>query len=39
MIEEWVAVQSTYLYLEPVFNSQDMKRQMPGEATEFQRID
>lgn len=26
MIEEWVAVQTSYLYLEPVFNSQDMKR-------------
>ena len=26
MIEEWVAVQTAYLYLEPVFNSQDTKR-------------
>lgn len=39
IIEQWVQLQTGYLYLEPVFNSQDMRRQMPHEAAEFHAVD
>lgn len=38
-LEVWVQVQGTWSYLEPVFSSEDIKKQMPAESTMFQEVD
>ncbi|XP_063228083.1 LOW QUALITY PROTEIN: dynein axonemal heavy chain 7-like [Bacillus rossius redtenbacheri] len=38
-IEEWAKVQAQWLYLLPVFSSEDIVAQMPSEATLFQEVD
>ena len=35
VIEVWIKVQSDYLYLEPIFNSEDIVHKLPGEAAEL----
>ena len=39
IIEIWISVQSNYLYLEPIFNSEDIVKKLPGEASEFLKVD
>ncbi|CAK0906755.1 unnamed protein product [Prorocentrum cordatum] len=39
LLEQWLACQRTWLYLEPIFSADDIIRQMPNEAKKFQSVD
>jgi dynein heavy chain len=39
VLEVWVAVQRNWLYLQPIFESPDINRQLPAEGKKFSTVD
>ena len=39
LLENWLSVQQVWMYLEPIFSSADICRQMPIEAARFESVD
>eukprot|EP01105_Mastigella_eilhardi_P018534 TRINITY_DN42_c0_g2_i2.p1 TRINITY_DN42_c0_g2~~TRINITY_DN42_c0_g2_i2.p1 ORF type:complete len:4316 (+),score=1161.39 TRINITY_DN42_c0_g2_i2:1869-12950(+) len=38
-VDEWLACQRQWLYLEPIFSSEDINRQLPAEAKRYATVD
>ena len=38
-IEEWIKCQQQWMYLQPIFDSPDIMRQLPAETKRFKSVD
>eukprot|EP00698_Gefionella_okellyi_P019150 TRINITY_DN5834_c0_g2_i1.p1 TRINITY_DN5834_c0_g2~~TRINITY_DN5834_c0_g2_i1.p1 ORF type:complete len:4046 (-),score=1123.04 TRINITY_DN5834_c0_g2_i1:354-12491(-) len=38
-VDQWIKVQGMYIYLQPIFGSEDIMTQMPNEGTMFKGVD
>ena len=39
IVDSWLTVQAAWLYLEPIFGSQDIRNQIPVEGKMFEEVD
>jgi len=39
VIDEWLVFQKSWMYLENIFNAEDIITQLPNEAKQFQQVD